>query len=80
MNTRPHRLIRIGDSLSQFLNTLFLDGDANESISGRSHREGWTRAVAFINRLLSWLEDDHCRRAHEADVARAHEWARRFPQ
>lgn len=71
--------VRAGDASSQWLNTLFLRGEPNESISGRAYREGWRRTEKVINVLLSWKEPDHCRRAHEADVVRAHEWARLYP-
>lgn len=73
------RWVRIGDAASQFLNSLVLDGEANESISGRAHREGWRLTERVINFLLAWLEPDHCRRAHQADVQRAHEWATKYP-
>ena len=45
MELRPSRLVRAGDALSQLANVLLLNGDANESISGRAHRQGcstWT--------------------------------------
>jgi hypothetical protein len=71
--TRPHYLIRLGDALSQLLNVALLNGDANESISGRAHREGWKTAERVINGLLRPLGPDHCRTAYEADVARAWE-------
>lgn len=71
MMLRPSYLIRAGDALSQLVNVLLLNGDANESISGRAHREGWKRAERTINRLLAWLEPDHCRAAYLADLERA---------
>jgi hypothetical protein len=76
---RPY-LIRIGDWLSAGLNTLLLGGTPDESTSGRSWREGdlagdptWQRRRRRIDWLLSWYEADHCRRAYEADLARARE-------
>jgi hypothetical protein len=71
--TRPHYLIRLGDALSQLLNVALLNGDANESISGRAHREGWKTAERIINWLLRPLGPDHCRTAYLEDVARAWE-------
>lgn len=71
--TRPHYLIRLGDALSQLLNVALLNGDANESISGRSHREGWKTAERTIDTLLRPLGPDHCRTAYLEDVARARE-------
>lgn len=72
MNLRPNYLIRAGDALSQLANVVLLNGDANEeSISGRSHREGWKLAELVINWLFSPLEKDHCRLAYLADLERA---------
>jgi hypothetical protein len=73
---RPY-LIRVGDWLSAGLNTLLLGGTPDESTSGRSWREGelegnpvWQRRRQRIDWLI-WWEDDHCRRAYEADLQRA---------
>ena len=66
--SRFHRLF---DATSQWLNVLLLDGDANESISGRSYRQGWRTAERVVNWCFSWLEADHCRLAYLADVERA---------
>ena len=68
---RPPYLIRVFDTLSQLLNVWLLNGDANESISGRSYREGWTVAVLVIDTLL-FFDRDHCRNAYLADLARAY--------
>lgn len=70
---QPHYLIRVGDALSQLLNVIFLNGDANESISGRAYRERWRRTERTINWALSWLEDDHCYAAYLSDLERARE-------
>jgi hypothetical protein len=71
--TQP-RIIKIGDALSQLANVALLanhaDTDANESISGRSFRCGWTRAQRVIN-ILFWWDPDHCQSAHRRDVQRA---------
>lgn len=68
------RLHNVTDALSQFGNALLLprpwDTDANESISGRSYREGWRLAERIINVLIFW-DADHCRRAYERDMERA---------
>lgn len=71
--------VRIGDALSQLANVLLLGGQANESISGRAYRSGWVLTTRAIDALIFW-EPEHCRRAHEADVLRAHDWARRYPR
>ena len=71
---RQSRLGKVGDALSQLLNVALLrnhhDTDANESISGRSYRKGWTRAERAINALLFW-DADHCRSAFYRDLERA---------
>lgn len=66
-------LIRVGDAVSQFFNVLLLNGEANESISGRCYRELWIRAECFIDRLASPWESDHCKKAFENDLNRAKE-------
>lgn len=71
MTLRPSYLIRLLDATSQWLNVALLRGDANESISGRAFRQGWRRTEAVIDTLV-WWEPDHCRRAHETDILRAH--------
>jgi len=74
MDTTP-RIIKIGDALSQLINVALLPGHrqttANESISGRAHRMGWRHIERVIDAVFSPFERDHCRRAHESDVARA---------
>lgn len=75
---RPNRLIRLGDAASQALNVALLDGDANESISARCHREGWKAAEIRIDRLVFW-ERDHCRKSHQAEIDRAHDLITRYP-
>ena len=66
---RPHYLVRVLDATSQWLNTALLNGDPNESISGRSYREGWL-LEHLIDTIFFW-ELDHCMNAYLADVARA---------
>lgn len=58
---------RAFDATSQWLNTVALDGEPNESISGRSFREGW-RVEKWIDALLG---AGHCKEAYLADVERA---------
>lgn len=76
MDNTP-RWIKVLDALSQLGNVLFLprhkDTTANESISGRSHREGWKTLEATINLIFFW-DPDHCRKAVERDAARAKEY------
>jgi len=70
MVLRPNRLVRLLDATSQWLNVLLLNGNANESISGRAYRCGWRTAERVIDTLAFW-EDDHCRLAYLTDIARA---------
>ena len=70
INLRPVWIIRLLDSVSQFLNVFLLNGDANESISGRAYRENW-KAEKFID-LLFFFDPEHCRNAYLSDLARAY--------
>lgn len=70
--------IRVGDALSQLFNVLLLNGDANESISGRAfrsyvleHNPKWRFAYTKINKLFSVVEENHCKGAFVADIQRA---------
>lgn len=74
---RASRLSRIFGGLSQLANVLLLDGDENESISGRAYRAGWVTTERIINAVL-FFDRDHCRQSHQDDVIRAHEWAGRY--
>jgi hypothetical protein len=47
------------------------DTNPNESISGRSDREGVVWRIKFIDFLFSWLEKEHCRQSFEKDYDRA---------
>ena len=69
---------RVGDSLSQMFNTLILNGEPDETTSGRSYRRGviegsrrWRWSMRIIDGIFSTWEKDHCRKAHEADIQRA---------
>ena len=65
-------LKRIWSAFSQFLNVLFLFGHPNESISGRSYREGWA-AKKLINVFFFW-QADHCKVAYDNDLRWATEY------
>ena len=71
INLRPAYLIRLLDSFSQVLNVLLLNGDANESVSGRAYRQNWETSVKIIDAVL-WFDPDHCRNAYLSDLARAY--------
>ena len=65
---------RVGDATSQFINVAILFGDnANESVSGRSHRlKDKHKAWAWLNASIDYVFDEnHCERAYNNDVARA---------
>jgi hypothetical protein len=62
------RMARLGSVMSQCVNVLLLDGSPSESVSGRAHREGWTRAERIIDRVFFW-GIDHCAAAHREDIA-----------
>lgn len=67
---RPSYYVRLFDATSQWLNVFLLNGDANESISGRSFREDWKVTEKIINKLIFW-EPEHCKLAYYSDLARA---------
>jgi hypothetical protein len=66
-----NQLGHIFNAFSQFCNAL-IGGHSNESVSGRSYREGWKLMYA-INAIFFW-QSNHCRGAHHKDV----EWAKEF--
>ena len=70
------RIYRFLDSLSQILNVIFLNGDPNESISGRVWREQRWMAVKWINRLFFW-QVEHCRGAYQTDLERSAQYLKR---
>lgn len=63
------RWIRIGDATSQWINVLLLDGNPNESISGRAYREHhWSQR--YIDAVADIFGDySHCERAYLADLS-----------
>jgi hypothetical protein len=69
------RLFMVADAISQLFNVAFLpnvhETTANESISGRAYRQGWTRTQRFIDWLFFLVESEHCKQSHYADVKRA---------
>lgn len=67
-------VIRVGDATSQLMNVAILFGDnANESVSGRSHRmKDKSKAWKWLNAAVDYVFDEnHCERAYVNDVARA---------
>lgn len=62
---------RLFDATSQWFNVLIFNGEPNFSMSGDAYRFNRRRFRAFVDFLFSWMEKDHCRLAHEADIQRA---------
>lgn len=65
---------RVGDATSQLVNVAVLLGDnANESVSGRSHRlKDVNKAWSWVNASIDYVfDEDHCERAYVNDIARA---------
>jgi hypothetical protein len=62
----------IWSATSQWLNVVLLLGHPNESISGRSHRQGW-RVKKLINAVFFW-QVDHCKSAYTNDL----KWAKAY--
>lgn len=67
---RRSYLIRVGDAISQLINTVLLNGEPNESTSARAYRCGW-QAESIINFFLG---KTHCRDAFYADLIRMREY------
>ncbi len=69
------RLKKIGDAFSQLANVALLprheETNANESISGRAFRSGWTKLQERIDWLFSRWEKNHCEASYLMDVSRA---------
>lgn len=80
MNRFLRQLLVVGDALSQMANAIFLGGEANESISGRSFREPWPRAKKIIDILFSPFQKDHCKEAFLKDLHRARELVKRYTE
>ena len=68
------RLSNVFSALSQLANAA-IGGHPNESISGRSYREPWPRAMRVINAIFFW-QSNHCRGAYMRD----REWAEQYLQ
>jgi len=65
---------RVGDATSQLINVAILFGDnANESVSGRSHRlKNKHKAWGWLNSFIDFaFDENHCERSYLNDVARA---------
>lgn len=59
-------------AVDQLINTFIRGGMADETISARAWRNrdaGWGIFVRLVNTLFFW-QDNHCKSAYEAEVAR----------
>jgi len=65
---KRNRFLRIGDGLSGLCNVIFLNGECDESVSGRTYRCGWTTAENYIDFIFGV---GHCKRAYLGDLSRA---------
>jgi hypothetical protein len=79
IDRRPY-LQRVGDALSQAINVVLLNGDPDESISGRSYRmtalttpsrNRWWIARWIAEAVFFWERGQHTRLAYEQDLERA---------
>lgn len=76
MNLLIIRLVKILDALSQLAQVAVCprikDTTANESVSGRSYREGW-----WVRHPINWVffwQKDHCKMSYLKDYERAKEY------
>ena len=67
------RLLRLAALGSQLINVVLFDGSPDETVSGRSYRQGviqgdakWCRRRQWIEKVFFW-DDDHCKKSHEQD-------------
>lgn len=72
MNTRQSWFRRVLDAISQVLNVIIFNGDANSSISGDSYRYNIRWRMKIIDLIFSPFEKNHCKLAYEKDVALAY--------
>jgi hypothetical protein len=65
----------LGTAFSQSLNTV-LGGHPDESVSARAYRNRgyfWGKIARMAADTIFFWDLHHCRKAHESDIARAHE-------
>jgi len=67
--------LRVGNAISQLINTLVGGDNPNESVSGRAWRErrrfGWKQTRIVIDFLFSPFHKNHCQTSARNDVRRA---------
>ncbi len=74
-------VIRVGDAGSQLMNVIVLNGDPNESVSGRCYRRviidgsnnaGWRFGLWFVDKGFTAIgQTKHCQKAYLADILKA---------
>lgn len=72
MYKRQSRIQRTLDAISQLLNVIIFDGDANSSISGDSYKYNIKWRMKIIDFIFSPWQKDHCKGAYEKDVMLAY--------
>lgn len=72
---RPSMPMRALGATSQWFNIVFFNGE-DETISARCHREQRFKLERFINSLF--MEQDHCKVSHLAELDRARALAKRY--
>lgn len=63
-------LIRVGNSLSQLVNVVLLNGHPDECLSGRAYRTQTKWAITVIDFLFFW-DPEHCRTSYFNDLSNA---------
>lgn len=63
-------IVKIGNSLSQLLNVVFLNGEPDECLSGRAYRTDTRWAIVTIDTIFFW-DEDHCKSAYMNDLSYA---------
>lgn len=68
--------LRVATLFSQTLNTVFLFGNPDETVSARCYRlrnrKGWGMAYRTFNKIFFW-QKDHCHESFLDDVKNAEE-------
>ena len=59
--------IKIGNSLSQLLNVVILNGEPDECLSGRAYRTNTKWAIKLIDLVFFW-DHNHCKSAYTNDL------------
>jgi hypothetical protein len=61
---------RVGNVISQSINTIFLNGHPDECLSGRAYRTQTKWAIEVIDLIFFW-DHKHCRSSYFNDLSNA---------